>query len=614
MQKEWLLKQNNLDSLSELNTPDFIKNILINRGIKTKKDAEEFLNPDYSKLNNPFEMLNMERAARRVITAIKNNEKIIIFGDYDADGICGSAVFYSFLKEINYNNFEVYIPNRYEEGYGLNTDAINEFKNKNVSLIITTDCGIRDREETTLAKNFGIDIIITDHHLPIGELPDAYAIINPHQPDDKYPFKGLCGAAVAFKIISAVLKIENFGLVGGWEKWLLDIVTIATVADMMPLTGENRILTAYGLFVLKKTRRLGLTALMNKAKINKTYITAEDISFFLAPRLNAASRMGSANTSFELITSDSEIIAKEIAARLEEKNNERKKMVENVMNEVREKINPPSFAHATEDNSEPEIIILGNISWNSGILGAAASRLMEEYNIPVFLWGKGNAKEIKGSCRSNGMDLTKFIKNINDNIVSEGEEDVFLDFGGHALAAGFSLKEGKTEIFEQAVFRAWQKNKQKKAVRELLIDRELNLEDINNFNFSWLERLEPCGETNQKPVFLFKNLKIENIKAFGNGGIHLELCFKKLSDETIKAIGFFMYNSFARLSTSRKLTHGSLRAMNEAENLEINPSAYLNAGVNLKTDDIIDLAASFDKNYFNGKIELRLKIIDIKII
>lgn len=583
MQKEWIIKQNDLELLSELSAPDFIKNILINRGFKTKKDAEEFLNPDYGKIHDPFEMLHMERAARRIITAIHNNEKIIIYGDYDADGICGSALFHSFLKEINYNNFKVYIPNRYENGYGLNTDAINEFKNNGVNLIITVDCGIRDREETTLAKNFKIDVIITDHHLPIEELPDAYVIINPHQPNDKYPFKGLCGAAVVFKVISAVLKLKNFGLVGGWEKWLLDIVAIATIADMMPLVSENRILTAYGLFVLKKTRKLGLTALMNKAKINKAYITSEDISFFLAPRLNAASRMGSANTSFELITSDSEIIAKEMANHLEEKNNERKKMVESVMNEVREKI-----------NSESNIIILGNINWNSGILGAAASKIMEEYNIPIFLWGKGDAKEIKGSCRSNGIDLIKFIKNINDNIVSEGEENIFLDFGGHKLAAGFSLKKGKTEIFEKAVFRAWQKNKQEKISHELYLEQKLNLEDINNFNFGWLEKLEPCGEANPKPIFLFKNLKIENIKAFGNGGIHLELCFKKPNGETVRAIGFFMYNSLC-IDGTASTTKGT------------------RSTVNIKTGGIIDLTASFDKNYFNGKIELRLKIIDIKV-
>lgn len=570
MQKKWLLKQNDLsamENLSGINAPDFIKNILINRGIKTKEEAEKFLNPDYNDLLNPFLMLNMERGCQRIISAIRNNEKIIIYGDYDADGICGAAVFYSFFKALNYENFEVYIPNRYEDGYGLNFSALDEFVGKKVNLIITVDCGIRDIEETKRAAKFGIDIIITDHHLPQDEIPDAIAVIDPHQKNDNYEFKELCGAGVAFKVISAILKIENFGLSENWEKWLLDLVALATVADMSELKNENRILTHYGLIVLKKTRRLGFQAIFKKAKVSVETLSAEDIAFFLAPRLNAASRVAHANTSFTLVAADTFDEAEEMAAQLEEKNNERKKLVEKITNEVREKIDP-----------NKEIIILGNSDWSAGVLGAAASRIIEEYNKPIFLWGKGDAKEIKGSSRSNGPDLVELMKNV--------DTDIFLDFGGHKLAAGFSLKEGTEQIFEKELLKAWEKSEKIITENILEIDEEFKLDDIKPENFDWLTKIEPTGKGNQKPVFLFKNLRVENIKSFGNGGIHLELTFKKLSGEPVRAIGFFMYNSICS-------------------------ECFDGTRSTVKINNTIDLVASFDKNYFSGTIEYRLKIIDI---
>lgn len=563
MQKKWFLKQNDIDSLTELVAPDFIKNILINRGVKTKEEAERFLYPDYGEARDPFLMLNMERAARRAVSAIKNNEKIIIYGDYDADGICGAAMFYSFFKAINYENFEIHIPNRYEDGYGLNFSALDEFAGKKVNLIITVDCGIRDIEETKRAAEFGMDVIITDHHLPQDEIPNAVAVIDPYQKNDNYEFKDLCGAGVAFKVVSAILKIEKFGLSDGWEKWLLDLVALATIADMSELKDENRVLTHYGLMVLKKTRRLGLAALSKKAKVNLENITAEDIAYFLAPRLNAASRIDGANTSFELITSATSDIAEMMAAHIEEKNNERKKMVEAVMNEAQSKI----------DTNE-EIIILGNENWSAGILGASASRLMEEFNKPIFLWGKGDAKEIKGSARSNGVNLVELMKGANP--------DIFLDFGGHAFAAGFSLKPNTTEIFEKEIRIAFEKSEKIAIENVLEIDNEMTLNDVSSENYEWLVKIEPTGKANPRPIFLFKNLQVHNIKSFGNGGLHLELTFKKPNGLPVRAIGFFMSSIW--LSQSQ-----------------------------VKIGDAIDLVASLDKNVFNSNIEYRLKIIDIKI-
>lgn len=571
MNKNWLLKQNDLTLLNDFPAPDFIKNILINREIKTKAEAEVFLNPDYGKIHSPFKILNMRKAAERIIKAINENQKIIIYGDYDADGICGTAVFHDFFKAINYNNFETYIPNRYEEGYGMNLKSIDEFTAKNARLIITVDCGINNVEETKYAANLEIDTIITDHHLPQDPLPAVEAIIDVHQINDTYEFKDLCGTAVAFKTVSAILEINSFGLAHGWEKWLLDLTAIATIADMSRLTDENRILVHYGITVLKKTRRLGLTALLKKANINKYGLTSEDIAFFIAPRINAASRIDHANTSFELITAGNYETAAAMASHLEEKNNERKKMVDEVMSEVRQKINP-----------EKEIIILGNEKWSAGILGASASRIMEECNKPVFLWGKGDAKDIRGSCRSNGPDLVELMKTI--------KQDIFLDFGGHKFAAGFSLKPNSSDVFEKEIYIAWKKTPKKSVENSLQIDNEFDLSDVNEENYKWLSKIEPCGAKNPKPIFLFKNLKIEGVKLFGNGGIHLELTFNKPSGSPLRAIGFFMSNSLCGAGENEIQTYG-----------------------NLKRGGIVDLAASFDKNYFSGNIELRLKIVDIKV-
>ncbi|MCX6712250.1 MAG: DHH family phosphoesterase, partial [Candidatus Vogelbacteria bacterium] len=319
--------------------PELVRKLLFYRDIKTAKEAEVFLQPDYERdLLDPFLMKDMDKAVERFLLAIRQKEKLIIFGDYDADGVPGSAMLALFLHKINYHDFEVYIPDRNNEAYGLSPETIEKFAKSGVKLIITIDCGITDVAEVKLASAKGIDVIITDHHLSPAELPPALAIVDAKQPGDNYPEKMLAGSGVMYKFICAVLTKDHFNIPLGWEKWLLDLVVIATVTDMVPLTGENRLLAHYGLKVLRQTKRLGLLALLNIIKTRPANVVEDDISFMLGPRINSASRMSHASQAYYLLTTYDEAEAVTIAKHLEDKNKERREAVENVIKGVVEQI------------------------------------------------------------------------------------------------------------------------------------------------------------------------------------------------------------------------------------------------------------------------------------
>lgn len=279
------------DSLSAY--PKLMQELLFYRGIETVSAADEFLNPDYEKhIHDPFLIKDMDKAVKRILLAIKNNEKIVIYSDYDCDGIPGGVILHDFFKKIKYKNVSNYIPHRNDEGYSLNIGAIKEFSKEGAKLIITVDCGITDVKEVDVANNLGIDVIITDHHLVPKILPKAYAILNSKQEDDTYPYDMLCGAGVAFKLVQGLLAKGDFGITPGWEKWLLDMAGLSTIADMVPLTGENRVIAYFGLKVFRKSPRPGVQELCRKAKVRLHNVTEDDIGFMVAPRINAASRMG----------------------------------------------------------------------------------------------------------------------------------------------------------------------------------------------------------------------------------------------------------------------------------------------------------------------------------
>lgn len=574
MTKKWVVNKDIPESAEkELGSyPKLVRQLLFYRDIKNKSEADRFLNPDYERdMHNPFMMLGMEKSVERILKAIERNEKIVIFGDYDADGISGSVIFYDFFRKIGFENFHIHIPNRYKEGYGLTIGAIDEFIDTGITLIVTVDCGITDVPEVKKAKDAGIDTIIIDHHIVQDGVPEAYAIIDAKQEGEKYPFKFLSGAGAAFKTVQGLIKrgvdTGKFNISGGWEKWLLDVASLATIADMVPLRDENRTIVYFGLKVLSKTRRVGLISLYKKLKLNSEYINEDDIGFMVAPRINTASRMGHATTSFNLLITPNNNEADIIASELEGKNGERKESVQVILDAVEKKF-------SDLEDKIPPVIVMGDFNWMPGVLGLAANRILEKYYRPVFLWGKADAHEIKGSCRSDGsIDLVKFMKSV---------DDYFVGFGGHALAGGFSILPENLESLEREILKSYEKaEKMENGFAVLEIDSKFSLDDVNWKNWNIVEGFAPFGIENPKPIFLFENIKIDEVKKFGNGGIHLELSFKKTSGDFVKAIGFFM-----------------------------TPDKFKD--VSLEEGKSIDLAATMEKSMFRGTPELRLRIVDIR--
>jgi single-stranded-DNA-specific exonuclease len=581
MSKIWSpIKPSSPNALKHLRDyPALLQPLLARRGLASKKAAEHWLKPDYERdLHDPLLMIDLEKAARRILLGIERGEKMVIFGDYDADGVPGSAVLASFFKKIAHTNFEVYIPDRHNEAYGLSEEAVRKLAEGGVTLIITVDCGITDVAEVELANQLGIEVIITDHHLVPEKMPRALAVVNAKRPDDTYPFKMLAGGAVAFKLVQALIKLGDFNLPLGWEKWLLDLVAISTITDMVPLSGENRALAFFGLKVLRQTRRLGFISLFAAAKVNLPETTEDDIGFMIGPRINSASRMSHASEAYELLMTTDPGEARTIADHLEKQNKERRELVERILREVE---------NDYSGREMPALLVTGNPGWSLGVLGLTASRLVEKYQRPVFLWSKNGHGEIKGSCRSDGS------VNVVE-LMTQLEPGFFLNVGGHAMAAGFSLLSEKEPDLESKLLAAFADLPKTKVEENLLYDEELPLAAVNLDSFNLLDQLAPFGVDNPKPIFLFRNLKIEEAKSFGNGGLHLELKFKTELGQLINAIGFFVcLPSFFSEKFNGRDGH-------KFSDVVLDPGRQ------------VDLLASIEKSSFRGQAELRLRIVDLR--
>lgn len=531
--------------------------------------------PDFERdLHDPFLFQDMARAVELIKASIDANEKIIIFGDYDADGTSGAVVFHDFFLLIDYQNYEVYIPNRFSEGYGLQMKQVKEFLQNNAKLIVTIDCGITSFEEIAYAEERGARVIVIDHHLIPPRWPPASAIIDPKRESDPYPYRFLSGAGLAWKVISAFLA-RYLPHRAGQERWLLDVVAIAAVADMVPLTQENRTLVAFGLKVLEKTRRLGLQALLSRARVSFPFNT-EDIGFAIAPRINAASRMDHANVSFSLLTTSSRQEAQRLADHLEEKNRERKALVEQIINTILAKLPHTNYP----------LLIEGDPSWPPGVLGIAATRIMERFRVPVFLWGGlGNSNEdgeeqtvYRGSCRSLGdINVVDLMRAANEH---KKEEPLFEDFGGHKQAGGFAIKSGRIEELAPRLIEALATIPREKIINQLFLEAEVKSEEVTETFFKEIERLQPFGMENQKPLFLFSAAEIKEAKELGNGKGYFKLLVARKDTAPLEAVSF------------NGLGHEWLDK--------------LNAG------DVVDLAASIERNTWNGAATLRLRIEDIR--
>ena len=579
-----------------------VQTLLTSRGFENEAAIEKFLNPNYeTDLFDPFLMKDMEKASVRLFEAIEAKEKIIIYADYDCDGIPGAVILDDLFKKIGYQNYEVYIPMRNSEGYGLNLSAIKEFAEKNVKLLITVDLGITAIAEVAQAEVEGIDVIITDHHLPIHDkssslpaefsrvlgspgslprpdqlenslatsdviLPRAYAILNPKV--DNYPGKMLCGAGVVFKFIQAFIKKygEFYKINNGWEKWLLDMVAMATLSDMVPLLGENRAVAYFGMKVLRKSPRPGLQKLLAKMNIDQRYLSEDDLSFMVTPKLNAASRMDDPKRAFELLATKDEAEAGALANHLSKINDERKLIVAGIMREVKKKF---------EKREMRDVIVVGNPKWRVGVLGLVAGKLSDEYDKTVFVWGKDENDLIKGSCRSNG-DISVV------ELMSQNSEH-FVEYGGHELAGGFTVENDKIHFLEEILSDSYKRTVLKEVSKDSPsnFDIEGDLSLVNMKNWKEIEKLAPFGLGNPKPILLFQNVKIEKIKKFGKNGSgeHLEIIFSDVNKNKAKAISFF----------------------SNLDSFEIKIDEGLS----------INLLATFDLSRFRGREELRLRIVGI---
>lgn len=533
MSKKWILKEqineNRADEIDKkFHTGEIVSKIICNMNFKDDEEIKKFLNPKRSDFYDPFVMPDMEKAVDRIEKAIQNKENILIYGDYDADGITSTTVLKRFFNTIKINA-KTYIPNRLEEGYGLNKNAIKKIADEGTNLIITVDCGITAVEETKYAKELGMDVIITDHHEPSDEIPkEAVAVIDCKRKESTYPFRELCGCGVAFKLTQALCKRLNLNENNALK--YLDLVCVGTISDVVPLIDENRVIAKLGLMLLKQTKNLGLKYIINNAHFKE--LDSTSVAFGITPRINACGRLGHQDEALELFTTDDENKAKELAEKVNLYNAKRQEEEKRIYEEALEMLEEETNAKNSITVKE-KCIILGKENWNSGIIGIVSSRITEKFYKPSILicFDEENAK---GSGRSiDGFDLHKALMDCNKYLTN---------FGGHSQAAGLSLKTNDFENFKEMFEKYAEKNiDDESLIQKIEIDLEVNKNQISIEDVEKLKLLEPFGQSNEEPIFIYKNLEIQSIRTLSEGK-HLKLFLKDSSKEGkifyIDSIGF----------------------------------------------------------------------------
>jgi single-stranded-DNA-specific exonuclease len=501
----------------EHNISELLSAILVNRNITDKKDIDVFLNPTRKDFHNPYLMPDMEQAVDRILMAIDKKEKVIIYGDYDVDGITSITVIKKFLKERGLD-VGYYIPNRLDEGYGLNKEAVEKIANEGYTLIITVDCGISGIEEIKYAYEKGMEVIVTDHHEPLEELPKCVAVIDCKRKDNKYPFKNLAGCGVVFKLTQAISQKLNLDE----KEYLkyLDIVCVGTISDIVPLVDENRVIAKLGLKLVEQTRNPGLKALLVASGYKE--VNSNTVSFGIAPRINACGRMGKEEEALKLFLTENIVEAGNITDKLNKYNRERQEIEKRIFEEALSKIEKQ---HLDQNN----VIVVGSENWHHGVIGIVASKITELYFKPsILICFEGN--EGKGSGRSiPGFDLHEALC----------ESSEYLEkYGGHEMAVGLSLKKENFQKFADKFEEIAKKAHTEEIESVINIDEEITLKDVNIETVESLKALEPFGEANKLPVFIYKNLKIDSIRALSEGK-HLKLTLKD-GNTIINGIGFNM--------------------------------------------------------------------------
>jgi len=554
-----------------------VADLLFRRGIVTQDKIDEFLNPDYGQdQHDPFLFSQMQTAVQRVKDAISRKEKITIHGDYDADGLSGAVILHSTLQLLGAEHINVYLPDREREGYGVNAKTIAYLYDQGTRLIITCDCGISNYDEIDQARGLGMDVIVTDHHAQKNQLPNAI-LLHPKVLGETYPFKDLAGGGVAFKLAQALLrdavkdtpaKRESYE---SFEKWLLDMVAISSVADMVPLIGENRTLVKYGLTVLSKARRIGMKAIFTAAGILPTKqgkelnLTTYEVGFIIAPRLNAAGRMDHANAAFAAIVAQDAVQAATLAEKLEQTNRERQVLTEKTVNEAIAQI-------GEVEPNKPQVLVAYDPNWSVGVAGLIASRVCEKYHLPVFILAQING-QIAGSGRSpDGFDCT---------LAMNATKDLYLKFGGHKNACGLTLVDNeKLQEFKDRMNEFASRTMSiEDTVPKLVIDGEVPLNRITWDFYEQLSKFEPYGMGNPQPKFVSRGVTVVELSAIGKERNHMRLSVTSDQKMFRKAIGF-RFGAWCE---------------------------------KIKPGDKIDIVYYVDVNEWNGNRELQLKIVDLKL-
>ena len=537
MQKRWNILQSDdaiRDKLArELGLSPLIAHLMVTRGYTEREAAEEFLWPRLSQLHSPDSLPDIEKAVERIRRAVRDKEKIVVYGDYDVDGTTGSAVLLKFFEQLDYKA-EFYIPHRVDEGYGLNMNAVKELMGGGMNVMITVDCGSRAIEEIELMQSSGIDVIVTDHHELGDDLPPAFAVINPKTSRSEYPFDGLCGSAVAFKLAWALSQAfsEQKKVAEAYRSFLmmsLSYVAMGTVADIVPLVGENRIITRFGLTALRESPTPGILALKERADIIDRPIKANDIGFKLGPRINAAGRMGHARDALDLLTTDDESRAQELADLLEDQNDDRKQLVKDIHVKAEKQIEELGLA-------DDPIIVIGEKDWHIGVLGIVASRIVDKHYRPCIAValngesGKGSARSIKGF-------------NITDAMASCA--DILKSFGGHEMAAGMSIEVGKFDDFRKRMIDYGRENLTEEILLpEVKIDAEVLLAQLHPNEVNTLKMLEPFGMGNPSPVFAATGLTVAGPPRFLGDGTHVRF-YVRQGQVSLQVIAFGVANELA---------------------------------------------------------------------
>ncbi len=562
----WIIKEKQKDFQSFDGIHPILAKLLFQKGIRTDKEIKSFLFPDYQNhILDPFLFSDMEKAMERVKKARDQKEKVLIYGDYDVDGVTSSAILEEALQNIGIKA-EIYIPNKKTEGYGMNLEAIEEFKKRGINLIISVDCGISNYNEIEKANEYSIDSIIIDHHHVPEKTPSSHAIINPQMENSGYPFRNLAGVGVAFKFVQAIYK-KFIPEKEEQLKWMLDLVSLGTIADCVPLISENRVIAKYGLLVLSKTRRIGLQELFTVGRIMIDENNVPDvrtIAFQVAPRINSAGRMDHAGIALRLIQEKDTVSARGLALELEANNQKRQKATSLIVDEIRILAN-------NMFQKKPFIFALGE-HFPAGILGLAAGKIADEFGKPTAVVQKGE-KTSKGSLRS--------IPEVDIISAIEKCKKYLLKFGGHSQAAGIEASNENLDNFFKELNSLIEKEIGGKDLSKSIgIDLEITPEEIDLTLADEIRKMEPFGVGNEEPVFLMKNMVVVETRVVGNGNKHLKLQIRpqKNSPKIFECIGFGMGEEFK----------------------------------NLKSGKIIDTVFNIREDHWNGNKKLQLRLIDLK--